>query len=165
MQQKIKFKSQVLWFHGGSLHWYPSLSALAITFTFMQGDKIIFFARSVYSACTSCWYFVVTHCKRSFAGQCRAVLRSVGHAAVSFMVFPRESSMMSSCLSSTVKTPFPGVTAELQKKRLSVLLIYFPMHSIEVFSAGTLTSYSITTSRNTAEPRVMTFWDFYNAFA
>ena len=35
-------------------------------------------------------------------------------AAVSFIAFPRESHMMSStCVSSTVKTPFPGLTAEL----------------------------------------------------
>lgn len=61
----------------------------------------------------SCWYFVdALQAEFCRAGQCSAVLETVGQAAVSFMVFPRESSMMSSRRSSTVKTPFPGVTAE-----------------------------------------------------
>lgn len=60
----------------------------------------------------SCWYFV----DALQAEFCRAVFKTVGQVAVSFMVFPRECSMMSSCLSSTVKTPFPGVTAEPWKK-------------------------------------------------
>lgn len=45
---------------------------------------------------------------------CREVHKIVLLAAVSFIAFPRENSMMSStCVSSMLKTPFPGLTAEL----------------------------------------------------
>lgn len=67
-------------------------------------------------------------------------------AAVSFIAFPTESNMMSStCLSSTVKTQFPGLTAELGIKSFcshNILKEKFPsslLHSHQVFSFLTLT--------------------------
>lgn len=78
--------------------------------------------------------------------KCRVVREIVLQAAVSFIAFPRESTMMSSaCVSSTVKTPFPGLTAELGLKSFCSLDIlqkkctYSPLHSHQVFSFLTLT--------------------------